>query len=87
MADESPPELFGVVVNVLGEPEHDDEPEVIGLDHNIAVVHIGLVEAVEKSVGSGVGELAVLRIGQKLPIFCPKLLSFLVCCLFWLFSL
>ncbi len=71
VADESPPELFGVVVDVFGEPEHDDEPEVIGLDHYITVVHVGLVETVKKSISSGVGELAVLRIGQQLPISGP----------------
>ena len=74
VADKCCAEFLGVVIDIFGEPEHDDQPEVVRLDHNIAVVHVGLVEAVEKSISSGVGQLAVLRIGQQLPIPGPELL-------------
>jgi hypothetical protein len=86
MTDKCSPQLLGIIVDIFSEPEHNHKPEIIRLYHNIPMVHVCLVETVEKPIRGRVGELAVLRIGQKLPVSGPELSPLLFCYFFRLFS-
>jgi hypothetical protein len=68
VAYESISELFGVVIDVLGEVEHDGDPNIVGSDFHIAVVVVGAEKGAQKTVGvwCSVSGFAGLLIGEKL---------------------
>jgi hypothetical protein len=62
------PQLLSVVVDVLGEVEHDGDPHVVRSDLHIAVVVVRAEEGTEETVGVGssVRRLAGLFVRQQL---------------------
>jgi hypothetical protein len=92
MVHEGFPELLGVVVGVLGEEEHDDDPHIVRSDLEISVVEVGLVESLIEAIGIFDEKRAILSVAFDLVVAkvlssIPKILTIFLLVspsLFWL---
>ena len=68
-------EFICVVVDVLGEPQHDHHPYLIRLDLQVSVLHVSLVEGREKPIIRAIRKFGVLHIGENLSslLFLPQI--------------
>ena len=88
MAHKGSPEFLCVVVDVFGEVEHDDDPDIVGSDLHISVVVVCLEEGTKEAIvemGALVG-LAGLFVSEEssLAVLVPQRLAVEVVGLSWL---
>ena len=66
MLNKSFPKLFGIIVDVFREVEHDGEPDVIRSNLDVSMVHISFVKRFKETVTVSIFKRAALLVAENL---------------------